>query len=132
MRLRSLSLAIASLSLAGLSWAHLGDHHPPEPPPPASDSGKAEPKAATKKEEKADDKDWKVDAPHGPYDTLSFTTDEGTWLALDVHPDGKRLVLGLLGDLYTLPIAGGEATRITSGPSYDAAPRFSPDGKLIA
>lgn len=77
-------------------------------------------------------KNWKVDAPHGPAKTVSFTTDEGTWLHLDVHPDGKRIVFSLLGDLYLLPIAGGEAKRITKGAAYDVQPRFSPDGKWIA
>ncbi len=75
---------------------------------------------------------WKIDAPHAPTRTLSFTTDEGTWLHVDVHPDGQRLVFSLLGDLYLLPIAGGQAQRITSGPAYDVQPRFSPDGAAIA
>jgi Tol biopolymer transport system component len=63
--------------------------------------------------------------------TISFTTDEGTWLSLDVSPDGRTIVFDLVGDLYTLPIAGGKATRITDGPAFDAQPRFSPDGKTI-
>src|SRR5690349_10114856 len=50
-----------------------------------------------------------------PERRLTFTADEGTWISLDVAPDGKTLVFDLLGDLYTLPIAGGAATRITSG-----------------
>lgn len=75
---------------------------------------------------------WKVDEAHGPSSTVAFTTDDGTWMSLDVHPAGDRIVLSLLGDLYLLPIAGGEARRITSGPSYDVQPRFSPDGKWIA
>ncbi len=79
-----------------------------------------------------DDTPWKVDAAHGPTHTVAFTTDEATWLPLDVHPSGTRIVFSLLGDLYLLPIGGGEATRITSGPAYDVQPRFSPDGKWIA
>lgn len=63
--------------------------------------------------------------------TLSFTTSEGTWLSLDLSPDGKTIVFELLGDLYTLPIIGGEATRITSGQAYDMQPAFSPDGKKL-
>ena len=63
--------------------------------------------------------------------SLKFTTDEGTWISLDLSPDGRTLVFDLLGDLYTLPIAGGTATRITSGPAFDAQPRWSPDGKRI-
>jgi Tol biopolymer transport system component len=61
----------------------------------------------------------------------SFTATEGTWISLDVSPDGRTIVFDLLGDLYTLPIAGGKATRITEGLAYDAAPRFSPDGQSI-
>ncbi len=63
----------------------------------------------------------------------SFTLDtrEGTWLSLDLSPDGSTLVFDMLGDLYSLPIAGGEATRLTSGLAYDAQPRFSPDGKKL-
>ncbi len=63
--------------------------------------------------------------------TMSFTTSEGTWLSLDVSPDGRTIVFELLGDLYTLPVAGGEATRITSGQGYDMQPSFSPDGSQI-
>ncbi len=63
--------------------------------------------------------------------TLSFTTSEGTWMSLGLSPDGRTLVFELLGDLYTLPIAGGEATRITSGQAYDMQPAFSPDGARI-
>src|SRR5262245_46802670 len=63
--------------------------------------------------------------------TMSFTTSEGTWMSLDLARDGRTIVFELLGDLYTLPIAGGEATRITSGQAYDMQPAFSPDGKRI-
>ncbi len=62
---------------------------------------------------------------------LSFTTSEATWMSLDLSPDGQTIVFELLGDLYTLPIAGGEATRITDGQAYDMQPAFSPDGKRI-
>lgn len=64
--------------------------------------------------------------------TVKFTTDEGTWMSLDVSPDGQTIVFDLVGDIYTLPITGGKATRITDGPAFDAQPRFSPDGKTIA
>ncbi|MEP6764420.1 MAG: hypothetical protein ABJB66_08930 [Gemmatimonadaceae bacterium] len=63
--------------------------------------------------------------------TIKYTTDEGTWLSLDVSPDGQTIVFDLVGDIYTLPIAGGKATRLTDGPAWDAQPRFSPDGKTI-
>ena len=62
---------------------------------------------------------------------LKFTTDEGTWLSLDVSPDGRSIVFDMLGDIYTVPMLGGAATRITSGTPFDGQPRFSPDGKSI-
>jgi Tol biopolymer transport system component/imidazolonepropionase-like amidohydrolase len=75
---------------------------------------------------------WKVDDAHGPSRAISFETDEGTWISLDVSPDGKTVVFSLLGDLYLVPLSGGAARRITSGPAYDVQPRFSPDGAWIA
>ena len=71
------------------------------------------------------------DLPLIPTRPLKFTTDEGTWMSLDVSPDGKTIVFDLLGDLYTIPITGGSATRITSGSGFDGQPRFSVDGKAI-
>lgn len=76
---------------------------------------------------------WHVaSATQGSSKTIRFTTDEGTWLDLDVSPDGQTLVFSMLGDLYTLPITGGAAKRLTSGRDWDVQPRFSPDGKEIA
>ena len=66
-----------------------------------------------------------------PTRTLRFTTDEGSWISLDLSPDGQTIVFELLGDLYRLPIEGGAAARITSGPAYDMQPRFSPDGSML-
>ncbi|MGH7551583.1 MAG: TolB family protein, partial [Longimicrobiales bacterium] len=63
--------------------------------------------------------------------TAEFAATKGTWISVDVSPDGQSIVFDLLGDLYTLPIGGGKATRITSGLAYDAQPRYSPDGKKI-
>ena len=69
--------------------------------------------------------------PLTPTRSAKFTTSQGTWMSLDVSPDGRTIVFDLLGDLYTLPVAGGTATRITSGISHDMQPRFSPDGRRI-
>ena len=70
--------------------------------------------------------------PLQPERTLRFTTDEGTWISLDVSPDGQRIVFDLLGDLYTIPMTGGKATRLTSGMAWDAMPRWAPDGRRVA
>ena len=64
--------------------------------------------------------------------TWHLTTSRGTWISVDITPDERTLVFDLLGDLYTLPITGGKATRITSGLSFDSQPRVSPDGKRVA
>ncbi len=63
---------------------------------------------------------------------LQLKTDEGTWMALDVSPDGKTIAFDMMGDIYLLPIEGGKAERITSGLAYETHPKFSPDGKTIA
>src|ERR1044071_10341254 len=69
--------------------------------------------------------------PLTPSKALKFTTDEGTWLSLDVSPDGRTIAFELLGDIYTIPIEGGKATRLTSGQMFDAQPHYSPDGTHI-
>ncbi len=76
--------------------------------------------------------DTGVVLPIKPERTLRFTTDEGTWMSLDVSPDGRSIVFDLLGDLYVLPIGGGKAQRVTSGMPWDGMPRWSPDGRSIA
>ena len=65
-------------------------------------------------------------------ETLEFSTEEVTWPSLDVSPDGRTVVFDVLGDLYTLPIEGGQAARIMGGRSFESQPVFSPDGKTIA
>ena len=69
--------------------------------------------------------------PLKPARTIRFTTDIGTWMSVDVSPDGRTIVFDHLGDLYTMPIAGGKATPLTRGMAVDAQPRFSPDGRQI-
>ena len=64
--------------------------------------------------------------------SFDLNTDEGTWMSIDVSPDGNTIVFDLLGDIYSMPISGGKATRITKGMAFDSQPRFSPDGKSIA
>ena len=66
--------------------------------------------------------------PLEPSRSIAFTTEKGTWTSLDVSPDGQTIVFDLMGDLYTMPITGGNATAITHGLAYEVHPRFSPDG----
>jgi imidazolonepropionase-like amidohydrolase/Tol biopolymer transport system component len=74
---------------------------------------------------------WDVNSPLGPSELLEFTTDEGTWMNLDVHPDGDRIIFDLLGDLYVVAVDGGKATRLTEGAAHDMQPQFSPDGTRV-
>src|SRR5262245_63237733 len=62
-------------------------------------------------------------------ETIEFTTDEVTWPSVTVSPDGRTIAFDVLGDIYTLPIDGGTATRIIGGLSFESQPAYSPDGK---
>ncbi|MEW6468501.1 MAG: amidohydrolase family protein [Bacteroidota bacterium] len=85
--------------------------------------------ALTLKEEK---KKWDVSNPPGKYTETEFTVSEGTFMNLDVSPDGKEIVFDLLGDIYIMPVTGGEAKVLRSGLPFEVQPRFSPDGKKIS
>jgi imidazolonepropionase-like amidohydrolase/Tol biopolymer transport system component len=88
----------------------------------AKEPAKEAPKAAA----------WNVNSPPGAARTASIDVKTGTWMSVDVSPDGKTLVFDLLGDLYILPIAGGEAKPLTHSIAWEHQARFSPDGKQIA
>ncbi|MCY2961941.1 MAG: amidohydrolase family protein [Planctomycetota bacterium] len=75
---------------------------------------------------------WDVQAPPGPSHEFPIDAREGTWMSLDVSPDGREICFDLLGDLYVMPIEGGEARAIQSGVAWQMQPRYSPDGKWIA
>lgn len=69
--------------------------------------------------------------PLKPDRTVHLNVTEGSWLSIDVHPAGQKLVMEFMGDLYELPISGGKATQLTRGMGYDAQPRYSPDGTKV-
>ncbi len=80
-----------------------------------------------------DDAEWDVNAPPGVEITqVPIEVDEGTWMDVDVSPDGRTVAFSLLGDIYTMPITGGTPTRIAEGLAWEVQPRFSPDGSRIA
>ncbi|RYG28297.1 MAG: hypothetical protein EOO01_39975 [Chitinophagaceae bacterium] len=82
--------------------------------------------------QKTDDKKWDVNNPPGTYKEVEINTSEGTWMNLDVSPDGKEIVFDMLGDIFTIPLAGGEAKILHSGLAWEAQPRYSPDGKKLS
>ncbi|AMO73214.1 amidohydrolase family protein [Sphingorhabdus sp. M41] len=76
---------------------------------------------------------WDVNAPTGAtIKQVPINVDEGSWIDVDVSPDGQSIAFALLGDIYTMPISGGTPTRIAEGLAWEVQPRFSPDGKRIA
>ncbi|CAN5625785.1 amidohydrolase family protein [soil metagenome] len=70
--------------------------------------------------------------PLKPSRKINFTTNEGTWTSLDITPDGKTIVFDMMGDIFTVPVAGGAATPLLKGIAYESNPRYSPDGKRLA
>ena len=135
------SLLVLALLAVGVPAAFTLGQRPPEPvaqptpdatpaPTPASTPV---PQAQPAEKEKPEEKKWNVEAPPYPMPVQAvIDTDEGTWMSLDVSPDGKEIAFDLLGDIYSLPIGGGEARALTSGVAWDMQPRYSPDGKRIA
>jgi imidazolonepropionase-like amidohydrolase/Tol biopolymer transport system component len=134
-----LSLLLVGSSLLAASATFAQAPVPPVAPPPPQ-PGQAEPLTqpqppgiapAPGTEGKKADK-WNVNVPHGPGRNVAIDTNRGTWMSLDVSPDGGEIAFDLLGDLYVIPIAGGEARILSSGHAWDMQPRYSPDGSEIA
>jgi imidazolonepropionase-like amidohydrolase/Tol biopolymer transport system component len=95
---------------------------------PLSPAGAKSPAVNPAKPEK-----WDVNNPPGMVTRqIPINVSEGSWMNVDVSPDGRWIAFDLLGDIYTMLIAGGTPTRIAEGLAYEQQPRFSPDGKRIA
>jgi len=75
---------------------------------------------------------WDVSARRATAKDLEFETSTGTWMSVDVSPDGRTIVFDLVGDIYTMPVGGGAASLVLAGAAFEMQPRFSPDGKRIA
>ena len=108
------------------------DSQKKDAPPPASAQPSPNPIGAEGAAEKKEDKKWDVNNPPGPQYDVPIDVTEGTWLSLDVSPDGNEIAFDLLGDIYTIPMSGGEAKALTTGIAWDMQPRYSPNGKWIA
>ena len=88
---------------------------------------KKDDKTDSVKKEKKKDKNLPLEVGR----RIPIKTDEGTWMSLDVSPDGKTIAFDFLGDIFTIPIAGGKPTQFTKGMAFDTHPKFSPDGKRL-
>lgn len=115
MNRRLLFAALAALA------PYAGAQNPPPPPPTQAPT--ASPTIPAR---------WDVSARRATTRDVEFDTNVGTWMSLDLSPNGSTIVFDLLGDVYTMPAAGGTATAILTGPAFESQPRFSPDGRRIA
>jgi imidazolonepropionase-like amidohydrolase/Tol biopolymer transport system component len=137
--LSALGLGLVAASTAACTPSSTGGLNTAVMAPPGvavRDAGMDPPKWCAEGDEsqgKGEDKCvWNVDDPPGDERELALTLESGTWMNLDLSPDGQTLVFDLLGDLYLLPIAGGTAKPLTEGMAWDMQPRFSPDGRWVA
>jgi len=125
---RELLATAALLALACPAAAQI-----PEPaPPPVVAPGEAPVATPPVEGDKAEDAKWDVQNPPGPSRDIPIDVTRGTWMSVDVSPDGSTLVFDLLGDIYVMPVSGGEARAIASGVAWDMQPKWSPDGRHIA
>ncbi len=81
-----------------------------------------------------EDEKWEVTEPRGETREISFSTDEGTWMSLDISPDEDWIYFDLMGHIYRLPSEGGKAENLTdsTGIVLNFHPSVSPDGSQIA
>lgn len=75
---------------------------------------------------------WTVAEPMGEFQSIDINTDEGTWMSVDVSPNGEWVVFDMLGDIYRMPANGGEAELLRGGIPWNMQPTYSPDGQYIA
>lgn len=74
---------------------------------------------------------WDITDTGQPFREVELRLSEGTWMSLDVSPDGQTIVFDLLNDIYTLPAIGGEARLVHGGAATQRIPGFSPDGQRL-
>jgi len=83
-------------------------------------------------ESSSDTPKWDVSKPQGDVKTIKIDTTESTWSNIDIHPNGKTIIFDMLGDIYTMPISGGDASPLVKGYDWNMQATYSPDGSKIA
>jgi len=76
--------------------------------------------------------EWDITQTGQPYQEVELSLTEGTWISVAVSPVGDTIVFDVLGDIYSMPAAGGAAELVHGGPAIQHSPVFSPDGARIA
>ena len=130
-----LSFLLVVLTVLTNSYAKNESDHPVATKPEADNAVEATAKASVDSEEK--EPAWSIEKPPGPLSQQQIDVSEGTWISVDVSPNGKEIVFDLLGDLYVMPISGADGEerfpeKLTSGIAWDFQPRFSHEGNWIA
>ena len=137
------TLALSLLTLCALVWLVSSRGSPtfaqsagPRPEDSNARTPEGDPTPEGKHEESEDDSkeepaQWDVATPPGERSDVSIETDEGTWLSVDVSPDGNEILFDLLGDIYVVNVSG-ETRALTSGIPWDMQPVYSPNGRWIA
>ncbi len=130
-----LSFLLVVLTVLTNSYAKNESDHPAATKPEADNAVEATAKASVDSEEK--EPAWSIEKPPGPLSQQQIDVSEGTWISVDVSPNGKEIVFDLLGDLYVMPISGADGEerfpeKLTSGIAWDFQPRFSHEGNWIA
>ena len=128
---RELLATAALLALACPVAAQVAEPAPP-PVAPTDHPAPAPAPAPQDASARTEDAKWDVQNPPGPSRDISIDVTRGTWMSVDVSPDGRMIAFDLLGDIYVMPIEGGEARAIASGVAWDMQPKWSPDGRQIA
>ena len=85
---------------------------------------------------------WVIDAASGAArqitsgdawnDTDPQWSPDGSRIAFVSNRTGKEFDEGRNSDIWTVPVGGGNLTKISTSPDRDASPVWSPDGKTIA
>lgn len=88
-------------------------------------------KKETKPDSTKKEKDKKPNLPLKVGRRIPIKTNEGSWMSLDISPDGKTIAFDFLGDIFTMPITGGKPVQFTKGLAFDTHPKFSPDGSKL-
>ena len=137
------TIFIATLCLSSLHAQDKPKHRADEKPASANKAGteratkSSDETKSSKDEKKPEEPKWSIETPPGPSSQQAIDVSEGTWISVDVHPNGKEIVFDLLGDLYVMPISDADgkeqfSEKLTSGMAWDFQPRFSHDGNWIA
>ena len=117
---------LATAALLALACPAVAQVPEPAPPPVVAPGDAAVATPPVEAEAEDETPKWDVQNPPGPSRDVPIDVTRGTWMSVDVSPDGQTIAFDLLGDIYVMPIGGGEARAVASGVAWDMQPKWSP------